>query len=103
VGDAHQLGARADAELAEDLVEVVGDGPRRDEQPGGDLAVADALADGGDDLRWRRARGSGGPAPAPPRDPCGMGSARSRSPSCWSFALPPRVRREEPQPAAVPA
>jgi hypothetical protein len=113
VGDAHQLGARADAELAGDLVEVVGDGPRRDEQPGGDLAVADALADGGDDLQLLGGelveRAGVAPAGGLPRGaelatgalgPCRRGcGGRSRSPppSPPDAATPSRSREDAAQ------
>src|SRR5918996_3597060 len=39
-----ELGARADVELAEDLVEVVFDRAGADEQPGADLGIGEALA-----------------------------------------------------------
>ena len=56
-----ELGARADAELGEDLVQVVLDGARADEQPGADLRVGEAVAGEPRDLRLlggERRRGS---------------------------------------------
>jgi hypothetical protein len=74
-----KLAAGADAELGEDLPQVVGDGGGADEQLRGDLGVGGALADQTGDQRFLRGQGIGRLDGALPGVP-GGGPAARRSP-----------------------
>src|SRR5262249_32423752 len=86
---AHQLGAGGDAQLLEDLAQVVVDRARAQEQLGGDLPVRCALADEAGDLELlgRELVDGGGIAPARGLAACPELATCSLLPRSGSHAL----------------